>query len=58
MHFFFLYLDPGSGGYLIQVIAAAVLGAGFFFKSSWQRIKSFFTGSGKKKEDPEEQKPA
>jgi len=28
-----LYIDPGSGRYLVQVIAAAVLGIVFFFKN-------------------------
>ena len=39
-----LYVDPGSGSYIIQVIVAAVLGAGFWIKTSWYRIKSFFSG--------------
>ncbi|HEY9361856.1 MAG TPA: hypothetical protein VIQ00_01240 [Chitinophagaceae bacterium] len=38
-----LYIDPGSGSYLIQVIIAAVLGIGFFFKNIWLYIKSIFT---------------
>lgn len=42
MRNFFLYIDPGSGSYLVQVIIAAVLGVGFFFRNSWYRIKSFF----------------
>lgn len=46
-----LYIDPGSGGYLVQVIIAAVLGAAFWIKMSWFRIKGFFTG--KKFEKPE-----
>lgn len=45
MQFFFLYIDPGSGSYLIQIIIAAVLGAGFFIKNFWLRIKTFFTGT-------------
>jgi hypothetical protein len=48
---FFLYIDPGSGSYFIQVIVAAVLGAAFWIKLSWQRIKAFFTGH-KYKEEP------
>lgn len=28
-----LYVDPGSGSYLIQALIAAVLGVGFFFKN-------------------------
>jgi len=48
---FLLYIDPGSGSYLIQVIIAAILGALFYFKNLWWRIKSFFTKT--KKEDIE-----
>jgi len=28
-----LYLDPGSGSYLVQAIIAAVLGGLFYFKN-------------------------
>jgi hypothetical protein len=38
-----LYIDPGSGSYLIQMIIAAILGGLFFFKNMWWKIKSFFT---------------
>jgi hypothetical protein len=37
-----LYIDPGSGSYLIQAIIAAVLGIGFFFKNIVFAIKHFF----------------
>jgi hypothetical protein len=49
-----LYIDPGSGSYLVQVIVAAALGVGFFFRSIgrffknvWWYIKSIFTKSSK-----------
>ena len=42
MHLFLLYVDPGSGSYLVQVIIAAVLGALFYFKTVWWKIKTFF----------------
>ena len=45
-----LYIDPGGGSYLVQVIIAAVLGVAFYFKALWFRFKSFFTKG--KKEDP------
>ncbi|MEJ8818271.1 hypothetical protein [Lacibacter sp. H407] len=48
-----LYLDPGSGSYLIQVIIAAVLGVIFYFKTGWNWIKSFFS---KPKPETEEEK--
>jgi len=37
-----LYIDPGSGSYIIQAIVAAAVGAGFFLKTSWWRIRAFF----------------
>jgi len=52
MHLFHLYIDPGSGSYLVQVIVAAVLGVAMFFKNIKLYIKSFFTRS-KKKDNPE-----
>lgn len=50
MNEFLLYIEPGSGGYLLQVIIAAVLGAVFWIKMSWMRIKSFFKGNRGKAE--------
>ena len=46
-----LYIDPGSGSYLVQVIVAAALGVAFFFRNIVAYIKSFFTGSSKKPKD-------
>jgi hypothetical protein len=37
-----LYVDPGSGSYLVQAIIAAVVGALFYFKNIWWRVKAFF----------------
>jgi len=42
MHEPFLYVDPGSGSYLVQVIIAGLLGAAFYFKSGWNYVKSRF----------------
>jgi len=33
------YIDPGTGSYLIQIIAAAVLASIFVIKSFWKNIK-------------------
>lgn len=44
MLFNLLYIDPGSGSYLIQIIIAAILGFSFFIKNFWIIIKAFFTG--------------
>jgi len=46
-----LYIDPGSGSYLVQVIVAAALGVAFFFRNIKLYIKSFFTRSSKKSDD-------
>lgn len=37
-----LYIDPGSGSYLVQVIVAGALGVAFFFKNIVLYIKHFF----------------
>ena len=50
----FLYIDPGSGSYLIQVIIAAVLGVAVYFRTIWARIKALFGG---KKKVPEPDNP-
>lgn len=42
MQHFLLYIDPGSGSYLVQVIVAAVLGVAFFFKNIALAVKLFF----------------
>ena len=34
-----LYLDPGSGSILIQMLVAAALGAGLLIRSQWAKIK-------------------
>ncbi len=48
MQDFLLYLDPGSGSYLVQVIVAAVLGVAMFFKNIKLYIKTFFSRFKKK----------
>ena len=52
MNHFFLYIDPSSGSYLIQMLIAGILGSLFFFKNAWLKVKSFFTG--KKQQTKEE----
>jgi len=37
-----IYIDPGSGSYLIQMIIAGILGVAFFFKNIVFAIKHFF----------------
>jgi hypothetical protein len=38
-----LYLDPGSGSFILQVLLASLLGAAFAIKVYWTKIKSMFT---------------
>jgi hypothetical protein len=52
MHLFLLYIDPGSGSYLAQIIGAAILGIAFFFKTIKAYIRSFFVRSKKTKDNP------
>ena len=53
INWYLLYIDPGSGSYLIQAIIAAVLGAVFYFKTIWWKLKSLFNRSKKHKETPD-----
>jgi hypothetical protein len=46
-----LYIDPGSGSYLVQMIIASVLAGVFYIKGIWWKIKSHFMKN--KKELPE-----
>lgn len=39
-----LYLDPGSGSFLIQLLMAAALGIGVAVKMYWSKIKQLFRG--------------
>ncbi|OQX64499.1 MAG: hypothetical protein B6I38_04290 [Anaerolineaceae bacterium 4572_5.1] len=45
------YLDPGSGSILIQLLLAALLGAGLFFRSSWGKIRERFGGKAAAEDD-------
>ena len=39
-----LYLDPGSGSFIIQLLLAIGLGAGVAVRMYWTKLKSLFTG--------------
>jgi len=52
-----LYLDPGSGSLLAQLLAAGLLGGLLFLlKTYWGRLKAFVTG--KKPPEPPAETPA
>jgi hypothetical protein len=36
------YIDPGTGSYILQIIAAGLLGGLFAIKMFWFQVKSFF----------------
>jgi hypothetical protein len=52
-----LYIDPGSGSYLVQVIIAAVLGVAFYFKTAVNWIKSFFIKPSSKENEIKDETP-
>jgi hypothetical protein len=37
-----MYLDPGSGSFLLQILIASIAGAGIFIVTYWRKVKSFF----------------
>ncbi|MCE1253776.1 MAG: hypothetical protein LWX83_09535 [Anaerolineae bacterium] len=37
-----LYLDPGSGSFIIQMLLAGILGAGVAVRIYWKKIKKLF----------------
>lgn len=45
------YLDPGSGSLLIQLIIAALVGAGIFIRSRWEKVKNIFRKSSSEIEE-------
>jgi len=49
MQDFLLYIDPGSGSYLVQAIVAAALGIAFFFKNIAAYIRHWWYRLFKKK---------
>ena len=49
----YAYIDPGSGSYMLQILLAALLGAVFFIKSTWHRIKDFLSNLFSTKTDEE-----
>ena len=45
-----LYLDPGSGSFLIQLLIAAIAGLSIAIGANWSRLKRLI---GKKNKKPE-----
>jgi hypothetical protein len=51
-----LYLDPGSGSFLIQLLLALALGIGVAVRMYWTKIKSIFGGKKAEPAQPDEEK--
>ena len=49
-----LYIDPGSGSYLVQMIIASVLAGMFYIKGIWWKIKSRFVKNKKSQSDSDD----
>jgi len=49
------YLDPGSGSFLIQLLIAALLGAGIALRASWSKVKKLLGIKPKVDEDAEDE---
>jgi hypothetical protein len=49
-----LYLDPGSGSILIQVLVAALLGLAVVIRAYWSKIKGWLGIKSKPEEDDDE----
>lgn len=41
----YAYIDPGTGSYLLQIIAAVLFASGLTIKIFWGKIKAFFSKS-------------
>jgi hypothetical protein len=56
MHFApHLYLDPGSGSFVIQLLIAALLGLAVALRASWGKIKGWFGIKPKIDEEDDEE---
>lgn len=49
------YLDPGSGSILLQLLLAALLGAGVILRSQWSKIKTLFKRKDASDEDADDE---
>jgi hypothetical protein len=46
-----MYLDPGSGSFLLSILIATIAGAGIYVATYWRKVKAFFIRTfGKKQE--------
>jgi hypothetical protein len=58
-----LYLDPGSGSFLIQLLIAAIAGLGITVGANWSKLKRWLrkkkkkTGTGDDEDENDDQQP-
>ena len=57
-----IYLDPGSGSFLIQLLLAAIAGLSIAIGANWSKLKRLLSKKKKKSEidddnDDDEQQP-
>jgi len=50
---FILYIDPGTGSLLLQIVAGSLIASIVFFKKTWYTIISFFKGKPEEIEEEE-----
>ena len=51
----FLYLDPGSSQFFLQVLIASFVGVGFAFRGYWGKFMAKIKGTSLTDEDEEEE---
>ena len=50
-----MYLDPGSGSFLVQLLIASAAGLLIFAGASWKKIKRFFSRNKPPKDESEDE---
>ena len=48
------YLDPGSGSFIIQIIIASLVGAGFLLRGYWSKLINLFRGTNSELDEDDE----
>jgi hypothetical protein len=48
------YLDPGSGSFILQLLIASLVGAGFLLRGYWSKLIKRFRGTSGEDIDDEE----
>ncbi|HEY8241567.1 MAG TPA: hypothetical protein VIH35_08975 [Kiritimatiellia bacterium] len=51
------YIDPGTGGIILQMIMAGLVGVGFYFRKALKKFLGFFGGAKDSKPDESPHEP-